>query len=267
MFAASQPSGRTKSQSQVKERDVLHTLLMPKRDASNASRTIAIRLADCEGQRSDASMLINRKYSQRGYGAHHKVPTTPDGVTFTASSDEGIIGTLSLTVDSDAGLALDRTFKEDLDEIRKTPGVKICELTKFAVDSSESSLKLLALLFHITFIYGTTKFGGTDLLIEVNPRHVRFYQTMLRFRRVGGVKTNAAVDAPSVLLWLKASDIRRHIDEHAGQNVKRSPSLYSHFFSPKEELGIFGRLMKEMEDYSLAPLYDRKAAPSPSHPH
>lgn len=256
MFATPQLSGRTSTQVRDVDNDPLHTLLLPRRDEESASRSIAIRLADCDGQRSNASMLINRKYVQRGYGKNHRAPSAPNCVTFTATSTDEVIGTLSLTVDSPAGLALDKTFKQELDEIRKEPGVKICELTKFAVDSSESSLKLLAALFHIIFIYGTTKFGGTDLFIEVNPRHCRFYEAMLRFKRVGSVKTNTAVDAPSVLLWLKASDIRRHIDDHAGRGDTASRSLYPYFFSHKEECGIFARLMAEVENNSAPPHFD-----------
>ena len=259
MFATSQPSGRTNIQKREVLHDALHTLLLPVRDEENATRSIAIRLADCEGQRSNASMLINRRYVQRGYGTNHKVPTAPNCVTFTASSENNVIGTLSLTVDSPAGLALDRTFKAELDEIRKQPGVTICELTKFAVDSSESSLKLLASLFHIIYIFGTCKFGGTDLFIEVNPRHRRFYEAMLGFKRVGSVKTNEAVGAPAQLLWLKATDIRRHIDDHSGKQNAASHSLYPYFFSPKEERGIFARLMNEVEGLSLS-MFDRMPA-------
>lgn len=267
MFATSQPSGRALRQRPEAERDALHTLLIPKGDETEATRSIAIRLADCHGQRSNASMLINRKYVQRGYGTNHKVPTAPNCVTFTASSEDNIIGTLSLTVDSVAGLALDQTFKEELDAIRKEPGVKICELTKFAVDSSESSLKLLAALFHIIFIYGTGKFGGTDLFIEVNPRHRRFYQAMLGFKPVGGVKTNTTVDAPSQLLWLKVSDIRRSIDLHAGKPAGGSHSLYPLFFSPKEERGIFARLMSEVEGPGLSSMFNPMPAPLAWAPH
>lgn len=258
MFATPQLSGRARVESRDSEREALHTLNVPRKDEGDAARSIAIRLADCDGQRSNASMLVNRKYVQRGYGKHHKVPVAPNCVTFTASSEDDLIGTLSLTVDSAAGLALDATFKEELDEIRRQPGVRICELTKFAVNSSESSFKLLAALFHIIFIYGTTKFGGTDLFIEVNPRHRRFYEAMLGFKRVGGIKTNSAVDAPSQLLWLKASDIRHNIDLHAGKAAGDSHSLYPYFFSHKEELGIFTRLMAEVEDNDLSPIYDHR---------
>lgn len=256
MFNLIQPSAPSGLQRRESGLEGLHTLLIPTRDEKSLTRSVTIRLADCDGQRSNASMLINRKYVQRGYGTNHKVPTAPNCVTFTASSDEMVIGTLSLTVDSPAGLAADRTFKDELDEFRTQKGIRICELTKFAFDTSEPSLKLLASLFHIIFLYGTNKFGGTDLFIEVNPRHRRFYEAMLGFKRVGTLKTNEAVGAPSQLLWLKASDIRRHIDEHAGKKADGSRSLYPYFFSVKEELGIFARLSNGGQDSILSPVFD-----------
>jgi hypothetical protein len=227
------------------ERDGLHTFNLPHRVSESDDKEITIRLADRDGDRNSANMLINRMYSARGYGNCHKVPSVCSCVTFTASSGGTLVGTLSLTVDSAAGLAADKTFKEELDQFRKSRDVRICELTKFAFETSRPSLDLLASLFHIIFIYGTHKYNCTDLFIEVNPRHRRFYETMLGFEQVGPVRTNEAVGAPSHLMWLKVADIRRHIDMHAGHVGKASHSLYRHFFSLKEEIGIYARLIGE----------------------
>ena len=71
---------------------------------------MTIRLADCDGQRNRANMLLNRMYSWRGYGADHELPIAPNSVTFTAMSGEDMIGTLTLNVDSPARLTADKTF-------------------------------------------------------------------------------------------------------------------------------------------------------------
>jgi hypothetical protein len=42
-------------------------------------------------------------------------------------------------------------------------------------------------------------------------------------------------------MWLNVGAIRRQIDKHAGSGAA-SRSLYAHFFSAKEEAGIYGRL-------------------------
>ena len=220
----------------------LHTILLPRPDKQQTQEALTIRLADCDGHRNRANMLLNRMYSWRGYGSHHEVPSAPNCVTFTATAADELIGTLTLTVDSPAGLAADRTFNEEIEQFRASPTTKLCELTKFAFDASGPSRPRLAALFHMIFIYGSAHYNCTDLFIEVNPRHRRFYEVMLGFRRVGGVKTNAAVDAPAQLMWLNVAEIRRQIDLHAQDELDAGRSLYPYFFSPKEEDGIYRRL-------------------------
>jgi hypothetical protein len=186
-------------------------------------------------------------YAWRGYGADHQLSFNQQRVTFTACSDDQVIGTLTLGVDGADGLAADETFKAELDEFRNTPGAKLCELTKFACDPSTKSQAALAALFHVIFIYGTQRYSCTDLFIEVHPRHVRFYETLLGFKRIGSPKLNPEVkwwpaDVPVQLMWLKVSDIRRFIDQHAGEAGATGRSLYPFFFSPKEEQGIWSRI-------------------------
>lgn len=207
---------------------------------------MTIRLADCDGQRNRANMLLSRMYEWRGYGANHALPAQPNSVTFTATNEDDTIGTLTLTVDSDAGLAVDRTFKDEVDAFRRSPGAKLCELTRFAFDTSSPARPRLAALFHIIFIYGSMHYACTDLLIEVNPRHRRFYEAMLGFHAVGEPKTNAGVGAPSQLMWLNVGAIRHNIDRLGGR-ADNGRSLYPHFFSSKEEQGIYGRLVSMAE--------------------
>lgn len=225
----------------------LHRIALPPQGGESVD-SMTIRLADCDGQRNRANMLLNRMYSWRGYGSH-ELSAGANCVTFTATSDEDVIGTLTLTVDSPAGLAVDRTFKEEIDVFRNAPGAKLCELTKFAFDTSTPARPRLAALFHIIFIYGSMHYDCTDLFIEVNPRHCRFYEVMLGFQSVGEPKINESVNAPSHLMWLNVAAIRRLIDEHAGRPNAAERSLYPYFFSRKEEEGIYGRLVS-MSDQS-----------------
>lgn len=222
----------------------LHTIFLPDQGCRPAPEAITIRLANCDGQRNRANMLLNRMYSWRGYGSNHQLPSAPNCVTFAASSHQDVIGTLTLTVDSSSGLAADRTFKREIDQFREAPGAKLCELTKFAFDTDSPAQPRLAALFHIIFIYGSMHYDCTDLFIEVNPRHRRFYEVMLGFKRVGTPRTNTTVGAPAQLMWLNVAEIRRYIDKHAGVDREAGRSLYPYFFSAKEEEGIYGRLVR-----------------------
>jgi hypothetical protein len=188
-------------------------------------------------------VLINRRYSWRGYGNDHQIPATPHHATFTASNDYETLGTITLAVDSAMGLAADATFKEELDDFRRVPGTTVCELTKLAFESALPAKPMLAALFHIVFIHGQLTHDCTDLFIEVNPRHRRYYETMLGFTKVGPLKVNASVAAPSQLMWLRICDIRDRIDEAVSDaNNSACRSLYPFFFSCVEEQAIHARL-------------------------
>jgi len=226
---------------------------------------ICVRLAHSDHERDSASTLINRRYGWRGYGENHKLVARATNMTFTASIEDEVVGTITLGVDSDAGLAADETFREEINTFRRVPGAKLCELTKLAFDAELPSKPLLAALFHIVFIYGHHEHACTDLFIEVNPRHRRFYQAMLGFQPIGELKSNRSVGAPSQLMWLKTADIRAHIDTQAGiADRERSRSLYPFFFSPREEAGIVERLVKASDGAPrIVPSRDPRAGGQP----
>jgi hypothetical protein len=214
----------------------------PANSEDHAGKTITVRLADCDLEKELAEALVNEMYSGRGYGCAHQLPSSENCVTFTASLDDYLIGTLTLKVDSSLGLTGDDTFRQEIDALRSAPGARLCELTKFAFDPSTNSRPILAYLFHIIYIYGSYRYNCSDLLIEVNPRHVRFYEAMLGFRRVGLVKTNPAVNAPAQLMWLEVAEIERRISQQAGDLGRKGHSLYRHFFSGEQERGILSRI-------------------------
>lgn len=207
-------------------------------------KNFRIRLADTESGRNSASMLINKMYAWRGYGSAHQVKASPSRITLTASDKEKVIGTVTLGIDSEEGLLADEIFKPEIDA-RRNAGGKVCELTKLAFDPDIRSKFALASLFHIVFIYGRRMHNCTDVFIEVNPRHRRFYETMLGFKRQCEIRTNPRVNAPAVLLWVDIGYVEEQIRKYGGtsDNPDTTRSLYPYFFSPREEAGIHGRLV------------------------
>jgi hypothetical protein len=155
-----------------------------------------------------------------------------------------VIGTVTLGIDSEEGLLADEIFKPEIDARRRAGG-KVCELTKLAFDPDIRSKFALASLFHIVFIYGRRMHNCTDVFIEVNPRHRRFYETMLGFKRQCEIRTNPRVNAPAVLLWVDIGYVEEQIRKYGGtsDNPDTTRSLYPYFFSPREEAGIHGRLV------------------------
>ncbi|SNS33194.1 hypothetical protein SAMN06295912_104170 [Sphingomonas laterariae] len=216
----------------------------PYTDHDGEQKYLTFHIANTKYEKDSASDLINRMYSWRGYGRSDALPSGENSTTFTITSDDRVVGTLTLTADSGAGLAIEKTFHDDIDGFRRMPGNRLCELTKFALDTNAPSKPVLAALFHIIFIYGMHRYDCTDLFIEVNPRHSRFYEVMLNFKPVGDVKMNDSVKAPSQLLWLRSSDIREYIDVYTNNLRTSKRSLYPYFYPLAEEADIYTRMLR-----------------------
>lgn len=203
-----------------------------------------IRLSDTAESRNSASMLISKMYAWRGYAGTHRFDDDPNRITLTASNKDGVIGTLSLNLDSDVGLLADQVFQDHIDPYRAQG--KVCEIIKLAFDPAVKSKAVLASLFHVAFIYARDLHHCSDIFIEVNPRHRRFYEAMLDFRVECESRPNPRVDAPAVLLRGHIARGTQRIAEVAGQgdHALGDRSLFPYFFSPREEAGIIARLKR-----------------------
>ncbi len=204
-----------------------------------------VRLADNDGRRNTASMLVKKMYAWRGYKIAWHAKHQPNRITLVASHGTSPMATISIGFDSPDGLLVDQLYRGEVDALRDQGG-RICEFTKLAVDGAIRSKRVLATLFHIAYIYSHKLNGFSDLFIEVNPRHVRFYEQMLGFKQFGPERMNPRVNAPAILLRLDFSHSAEQIVRFGGkpEQGRVEKSLYPFFFSESEEQGIMGRLNK-----------------------
>jgi hypothetical protein len=208
-----------------------------------------IRAADSWGERSSASMLISRLYAGRGYRTNtNRLPNQPhpSQLTLVASDRDVVIGTLTVGFDSDdERLLADDLFPSEVNSLRNS-GREICEFTKLALDGLVRSQRVLAAMFHVAFIYAHRIKGCDDLLIEVNPRHTRFYEAKLGFKAIGPQRLNRRVNAPAVLLSLDLWQAQEQVARFGGKPalVTTERSLYPFGFSASEESGIVGRFQR-----------------------
>ena len=208
-------------------------------------RLFTIRAANSLGQRSCASILINRMYATRGYRCSGlPAQASPDKITLTASEHDDVMVPITVCFDSSHGLAVDQLFRREVDALRRQG--RVCEFTKLAMDSLVRSKRVLASLFHVAYIFAHRIHRVQRLLIEVNPRHVRFYERMLGFKVQGPARHNPRVDAPAVLMVLDFAHAHAQIASFGGRQelADDERSLYPYFFSVTEEAGIVARVRR-----------------------
>ena len=207
-----------------------------------ANRQFKIRLANLPAIRREAGMLIQERYAQRGYGTQ-ELCESPHRLTIVAYEGGNPIGTLSVGFDSPAGLLSDALYRTELDHLRST-GRKVCEFIKLAVNVSSTRINTLAALFHVAFIHAHRVHHFDEVVMEVNPHHVKFYKHALGFRELGPERINQRVNAPAVLMQCAFAHIDAELKRCGGGGSAHAKerSIYPYGFSPREAEGIFQRL-------------------------
>ena len=213
-------------------------------ELASEEQIFKVRLASSDSHRSAASFLLKKMYEWRGYEAS-PLEDNPNRVTLVASVSDLHIGTISMGFDSPIGLLVDDLYKDQTDLMRAQGGLLV-EFIKLAVDSNLKSKRVLAALIHIAVIYAHRLRGFTDLFIEVNPRHVKYYEKTFGFKQVGPRRLNPRVNAPALLMWISLEYFYGQIKKLGGKPhlAESEKTLYPYFFSEAEEEGIFRRMIE-----------------------
>jgi hypothetical protein len=218
-------------------------------DGAPGPRRFKIKAADSRSRRGLIQGLLRDRYSWRGYqSVALATEQTIDRFTLAAIGDDAPIGTITVALDVGRPLGADEAFGPELAALRQQ-GRRLCEFTKLAIDPTTATKRVLAALFHVAYIVAHRLRGYDTLIVEVNPRHVRYYERMLGCRVIGEQRMNRAVNAPAVLLSADFADIRAGIGEYGGQPERAGDvrTLYPFAFSLSEEAGIIAR-MRSVQD-------------------
>ena len=160
-----------------------------------------IRLTHTHFQQSLVNRLVRRMYAWRGYNIQSSTdwPNDPHRLTLAVWQDSDVAATLTIGLDSPKGLLADGLYADELDRLRRQ-GKAICEVTRLAAHPDYRSREMLGALFQTALQCGKECFAASDAVIEVNPRHARFYQQRFGFQQIGGQRQCHRVNAPAVLL-------------------------------------------------------------------
>lgn len=205
-----------------------------------ALQTYKIRLSR-SGQNQ---ALLHRMYASRGYSMETTISHAPDASTIVAQVGENALGTLSVNFKSEA-LSAAQLYPEIISRLH-AEGRRLCEFGRFAVDPNVRSKRVLGAMFHIAMLIACRLRGASDIVIEVNPRHVGFYHRALGFSIIGEERLCQRVNAPAVLLHIPIAYAQQQIQRFGGRPdlAAKERSFYPYFFSPVDEAGILNRLQQ-----------------------
>jgi hypothetical protein len=193
--------------------------------------------------RRQSEALVVRMYSRRGYKCGTQRDCLPDTgpLTLQACADNRVFGTLNIGFDSRGELACEALYGPEIRAFRER-GAVAAEFTRLAVESEYGSKELLGALFHLAYLVAARVGRASDMFIEVNPRHVAFYQRMLNFLPAGPRRMCDRVDAPAVLLHCDVDYMRQQAERHGGHRGTDKRTLYPYYCSPDEEACVLHRI-------------------------
>jgi hypothetical protein len=174
---------------------------------------ITVSLAVSDEDLELAEELVRTQYAARGYFHTHRpyraAPSRRRALPVLAWLDGRAVGTATLGIDSEAGLLVDETNRRYVDvsrAYRRHSG----EVVRLATADRNGAKLVLPALFgalHTMMVIHDL----VDVFIEVNPRHVSFYERALCFAVAGPEQICPRVGAPSVLLRMRVSDLTNKI--------------------------------------------------------
>jgi hypothetical protein len=178
---------------------------------------VAVRAEQLQG----AEQLVRRRYAWRGYqtsAAHitQSVDSERRRVTLLAEDRGRLVGTLTVRPDSPQGLLAELTYGSEIEGLRGQ-GHRLGEVVKLAVEEGAHSRAALDTLVHSAYLISHKAYGRSHVVIEVNPRHVRFYEKAIGFVVAAAESICARVGAPSVLMELDLEQFGRRLQAAAAR--------------------------------------------------
>ena len=145
--------------------------------------------------------LVRRMYAWRGYLTELASPhLSRDRLTLAAWRDGELAATLTLARDNGSNLMAEALYPAEIAELRSKERI-ICEYSRLAIDPVTSSTQLMEQFFRMAYDLAKTHFLAKDAIVEINPRHRRFYEREIGFTELGPLRVCPRVDAPALLLY------------------------------------------------------------------
>ncbi len=206
-----------------------------------------IRLATTAQEYEDAFRLVHVGYVFQGIEPLKMVDlrmteqhVLPEASVLVAYEGRQIVGTVSVTKDSPAGLPLDKDYPRALDELRRT-GARISEIGSLAVVRRCWHTSLMPLLGMAAARLGFRVNDSTHEVIGIHPKAAFFYRALFNFHTLGAVQSHAELTAPVIGMVHERDATRAHMIRHYRRRMEHAngimPVEYS--FGPASPRGLY----------------------------
>ncbi len=225
----------------------------------------AIKIAETADEYNRSFKLLYNEYFQSGYVQEHqsgmlysKWSMIPTSTIFIFKSHHEVISTMSHIIDSDLfGLPIDDVYKDRIDELRAR-GRKVAEVGALATLRQRRWSNVMVFLARALFRFARMS-GVNDLVVMVNPKHVRFYTQIFLFTPFAEQRDYHKVGAPAVALRANLDTLEDALFESYAQNDfdANLHHFFTKFSDPLDPEGVrlSGKRSQMLAPYSAQILF------------
>lgn len=203
-----------------------------------------IRLARTAQEYRDAFRLVHVGYVFQGIESLKEVDlriteqhVLAESIVLVAYEGPRIVGTISITQDSPAGLPLDKDYPEELLALRHSGG-KLSEIGSLAIVRRCWHTGLMPLLALAAFRVAFRIHKSTQTVIGVHPRAEGYYRALWDSRAIGPARRHAELDAPVLGMVHERSSVERHMTRHFRRPMQAGVPAADYVFGQQVPQGL-----------------------------
>lgn len=197
--------------------------------------TYRVRIARTVADYQDAFRLLYVAYVYQGIEPirgvemriipHHVLP---EATVFVAHEGDALVGTMTVTLDSPAGLPLDNDYPEALAELRGQ-GARIVEFGALAVVRRCWHTGVTTLLNMAAHWFSNETLGATHCVCGIHPKTAPFYSALYAFEPLGAPRPHAELSAPVLGMVHRLDEVRCHLRRRFRKPMITGLSPAEHF--------------------------------------
>lgn len=210
------------------------------------SSGFTIKVANTLEEREAVFQLAYQVYLEKGYVKENELERLVNSYDADADTtilivkdvNNNIVGSVTLVFGGQSKLPAEKIYRQELNRL-KSENEKMVEISRLVIDPNfRNSKEILVLLFNYLYIYSYYVKGYTCLVIEVNPRHIAYYNALLNFKPIGSEKPCPNVEsAPAILMYLPLKHGQGEVLRLSKitEAEKNNRTLYQYFIKPEQE--------------------------------
>ncbi len=151
----------------------------------------------------------------------------PESTVFVAYAGEAFVGTMTVTLDSPAGLPSDQDYPAQMKALRDQ-GMRLVEFGSLAIVRRAWHSGVARLLEMAASHWSIRVLGATHCVLGANPKALPLYRAIYGFEPFSPVRTYHDLDAPVQGLLLDFARARVHLERHYPKPLSSGRTFAEH---------------------------------------